>query len=243
LDDGYKTALKIDASERIEVDVTYEVTELKKDIYYLENNEDTFMSYLESLHSDFSTHVESGAAASGKTMFCKGMVEYLKKKGLSAVHVPLDGYLIDRETRNKQNLSGYDPKASDLSRMIDHMKTLIYAGKSIDLPIYDHKSGNHRLSRRIEPAGVIILDRIMSLQFEIRERFPNLNIFFTSKDIVIRGLRLLVDMEERGYSVFQALAHSDEEFVFYNKWIYPQITFAHLKIWVGEQRELYVASE
>jgi uridine kinase len=127
--------------------------------------------------------------------------------------------------------------------MIDHMKTLIYTGKSIDLPIYDHKSGNHRLSRLIKPAEVIILDGIMSLQFEMRERFPNLNIFFTSEDIVIRGLRLLVDMEERGYSVFQALAHSDEEFVFYNKWIYPQITFAHLIIWVGEQRELNLASE
>ncbi len=185
----------------------------------------------------------SGAAASGKTTFCKGMVEYLGKKGLKGVHVPLDGYLLDRGTRNKQKLSGYDPESSDIPRMIDHMKTLIYAGKSIDLPIYDHKSGDHRLSRRIEPSEVIMLDGIMSLQFEIRERFPNLNIFFASEDIVIRGLRLLVDMEERGYSVFQALAHSDEEFVFYNKWIYPQITFAHLKIWVGEQRELYIVSE
>lgn len=185
----------------------------------------------------------SGAAASGKTTFCKGMVGHLGKKGLSAVHVPLDGYLLDRKTRNKRNLSGYDPKSSDLPRMINHMKTLIYDGKSIELPIYDHQSGNHKLSRLIKPAEVIILDGIMSLQFEMRERFPNLNIFFTSTDIVIRGLRLLVDMEERGYSVFQALAHSDEEFVFYNQWIYPQITFAHLKILVGEQHELYVASE
>jgi len=185
----------------------------------------------------------SGAAASGKTTFCKGMVDYLSNQDLNAVHVPLDGYLLDRETRNKQKLSGYDPKSSDIPRMIDHMKTLIYAGKSIDLPIYDHKSGNHGLSRCIEPAEVIILDGIMSLQFEMREYFPNLNIFFASENIVIRGLRLLVDMEERGYSVFQALAHSDEEFVFYNKWIYPQITFAHLKLRVGEQRELYVISE
>ncbi len=185
----------------------------------------------------------SGAAASGKTTFCKGMVDYLRNQDLNAVHVPLDGYLLDRETRNKQKLSGYDPKSSDIPRMIDHMKTLIYAGKSIDLPIYDHKKGNHRLSRCIEPAEVIILDGIMSLQFEMRERFPNLNIFFASKDIVIRGLRLLVDMKERGYSVFQALAHSDEEFVYYNKWIHPQITFAHLKIWVGEQRELKLTSE
>jgi len=185
----------------------------------------------------------SGAAASGKTTFCRGMVDYLTNRNLSTVHVPLDGYLLDRETRNTRKLSGYDPQSSDLPRIIDQMKTLIYAGKPVDIPIYDHRTGNHKSSRCITPAQVVILDGIMSLQYEMRERFSNLNIFFTSDDITIRGLRLLVDMDERGYSVFQALAHSDEEFVYYNKWIYPQITFAHLKIWVGEQRELHILSE
>ncbi len=182
----------------------------------------------------------SGAAASGKTSFCQGLVEYLAEQHISAVHVPLDGYLFDRETRTRRNLSGYDPQSSDLPGMVDQMKDFIYEGRSINLPIYDHKNGNHQRSRRIEPARVVMLDGIMSLQHEMRERFPNLNIFFTSDDIVIRGLRLKVDMEERGYSVFQALVHSDEEFASYNKWIYPQITFAHLKIWVGKARELSI---
>jgi len=137
----------------------------------------------------------SGAAASGKTSFCQGLVNYLAGKEFSAVHLPLDGYLLDREIRNRRNLSGYDPRSSDLPAMIDQMKAFIYEGRSIN---------------------------------------------FTSDDIVIRGLRLRVDMEERGYSVFQALVHSDEEFVSYNKWIYPQITFAHLKIWVDKERELSI---
>ena len=182
----------------------------------------------------------SGAAASGKTSFCQGLVDYLAGQEFSAIHLPLDGYLLDRETRKRQNLSGYDPRSSDLPAMIDQMKAFIYEGRSINMPIYDHKNGNHQRPRHIEPTRVVILDGIMSLQHEMRERFPNLNIFFTSDDIVIRGLRLRVDMEERGYSVFQALVHSDEEFVSYNKWIYPQITFAHLKIWVDKERELSI---
>lgn len=185
----------------------------------------------------------SGAAASGKTTFCRDMVDFLATEKISAVHVPLDGYLLDRETRNRQKLSGYDPQSSDLPRMIEQMKTLIFEGKSINLPIYDHETGNHKRSRPIAPARVVILDGIMSLQYEMRERFPNLNIFFISDDIIIRGLRLKVDMEERGYSVYQALEHSDEEFLFYNKWIYPQITFSHLRIWVGKQRELSIVSD
>jgi uridine kinase len=180
----------------------------------------------------------SGAAASGKTTFCQGMIKYLAKQKMGVVHVPLDGYLLDRRTRNQKKLSGYDPRSSDLPKMIDDMKMFIYEGHSIDLPIYNHKNGNHKPPRHIEPAQVVILDGIMSLQYELRERFTNLNIFFTSSDIVIRGLRLLVDMEERGYSVFEALAHSDKEFIHYNEWIHPQITFAHIKIWIGKNREL-----
>lgn len=185
----------------------------------------------------------SGAAALGKTTFCRGLVDYLAEQDITAAHLPLDGYLLDRRTRKKHKLSGYDPQATDRPHMIDDMKRLIFEGQPIDMPIYDHGTGRFKQPRRIEPARVIILDGIMSLQYEMRERFPNLNIFFTSEDVVIRGLRLLVDMEERGYSVFQALKHSDEEFVNYNKWILAQITFAHLKIWVDKNYELSVLQE
>lgn len=182
----------------------------------------------------------SGAAASGKTSFCRGMVDYLSGKKMSAVHVPLDGYLLDRKSRKSRNLSGYDPQSSDIPAMVDQMQTLLFKGLPIELPMYDHKNGNHRQPHHIEPAQVVILDGIMSFHHDIRERFPNLNIFITGDDIVIRGLRLLVDMEERGYSVFQALRHSDEEFAAYNKWIHPQIALAHLKIRVDKNREFLI---
>jgi phosphoribulokinase len=163
----------------------------------------------------------SGAAASGKTMFCRNMVDF----------------------RDRRGLSGYDPRSSDMTQMITQMKALIYEGKSIDLPVYNHQTGTHDSPRRIQHAKAILLDGIMSMQYEIRKRFPNLSIFFTSEDIVIRGLRLLVDMQERGYTVFQALVHSDEEFISYNKWISPQIEFADLKIWVDKNRELSILNE
>jgi phosphoribulokinase len=182
----------------------------------------------------------SGAAASGKTMFCRHMVDFLADRGVSAVHVPLDGYLLERKIRDKRGLSGYDPRSSDMTQMIAQMKTLIYEGKSIDLPVYNHQTGTHDPPRRIQHARTIILDGIMSMQSEMRKRFPNLNIFFTSEDIIIRGLRFLVDMEERGYTVFQALKHSDEEFISYNKWISPQIKYADLKIRVGKNRQLSI---
>jgi hypothetical protein len=56
----YHATLVIGSSNTIDVDLTYEIKELKKDIHYLENGEDKFISYLESLHSGFSSHVQSG---------------------------------------------------------------------------------------------------------------------------------------------------------------------------------------
>lgn len=62
LKEPYKATIKIDRSEKIDVDLTYEVTELKKDIYYLENGEDKFIAYLDALHPDFSSQVNDGVA-------------------------------------------------------------------------------------------------------------------------------------------------------------------------------------
>jgi hypothetical protein len=71
LKEEHKTILKIDGSEYIDVDLTYEITELKKDIYYLENGEEKFMSYLESMHPNFSSHVQNGVALlKGKYFNC-----------------------------------------------------------------------------------------------------------------------------------------------------------------------------
>ncbi|MBW2013127.1 MAG: trehalose 6-phosphate synthase [Deltaproteobacteria bacterium] len=47
-------------SKKIEVDLTYEITELEKDIFYLENGEQVFIDYLSGLHVGFQKHVYNG---------------------------------------------------------------------------------------------------------------------------------------------------------------------------------------
>lgn len=68
---GYKANLTIEGSTSIQVDLFYEIFELKKDIFYLENGEEQFLSYLESLHLDFSSHVQNGVKQlKGKRFNC-----------------------------------------------------------------------------------------------------------------------------------------------------------------------------
>lgn len=58
--DEYKADLILEGSDSIKVDLFYEITELEKDIYYLENGEKPFLSYLESMHPNFSSYVKEG---------------------------------------------------------------------------------------------------------------------------------------------------------------------------------------
>ncbi len=67
----YKANLTIEGSTSIQVDLLYEITELKKDIFYLENGEEQFLSYLESHHLDFSSHVQNAVKQlNGKRFNC-----------------------------------------------------------------------------------------------------------------------------------------------------------------------------
>jgi hypothetical protein len=66
-----KANLAIEGSTRIRVDLFYEINELEKDIFYLEHGEARFLSYLESLHLDFSSHVQAALKQlTGKRFNC-----------------------------------------------------------------------------------------------------------------------------------------------------------------------------
>ena len=52
--------LRLDGRKQIEVDLTYEIRELKKDIYYLEFGEDHFIYYLAKFIPDFRRYVNEG---------------------------------------------------------------------------------------------------------------------------------------------------------------------------------------
>jgi len=55
-----KVRLQLDDQREIETDISYEINELKKDIFYLQKGEKAFMTHLSTLHQDFTTWVEKG---------------------------------------------------------------------------------------------------------------------------------------------------------------------------------------
>ena len=59
-DDTGQRLLRLDGKKQIEVDLTYEIRELQKDIYYLEHGEDKFIEYLAKFIPDFRTYINEG---------------------------------------------------------------------------------------------------------------------------------------------------------------------------------------
>ncbi|HED31654.1 MAG TPA: trehalose 6-phosphate synthase [Prosthecochloris aestuarii] len=59
-DNTGQRVLSIDGLRQIEVDLTYEIRELKKDIYYLEYGEDRFIDYLAKFIPHFRKYVNEG---------------------------------------------------------------------------------------------------------------------------------------------------------------------------------------
>lgn len=70
--------LRLDGRKQIEVDLTYEIRELKKDIYYLEYGEDHFINYLAKFIPDFRKYVNEG-------------IEILRGKSFNAFITDRDG--------------------------------------------------------------------------------------------------------------------------------------------------------
>lgn len=70
--------LKLDGSRQIEVDLTYEIRELQKDIYYLEYGEEKFIDYLAKFIPGFWTYINQG-------------LEFLKDQRFTAFITDRDG--------------------------------------------------------------------------------------------------------------------------------------------------------
>jgi hypothetical protein len=71
LDDEFKAVLRIDDSDSTTVDLTYEITELKKDILFLSHGENALISHFKAIHPEFSSHLQAGVSLlQGKFFNC-----------------------------------------------------------------------------------------------------------------------------------------------------------------------------
>ncbi len=166
-DNTGQRVLSIDNTRQIEVDLTYEIRELKKDIYYLEYGEDRFIDYLTKFIPNFRNYVTEGTdMLEGKHFNAfitdrDGTTNNYCGRYRSSVQPIYNSVFLSRFAKNRCNFPIFITSAplkdfGILNVSINPSKTFVYAGSKgrefIDLkgelnsfPIDEHKQKLIRL--------------------------------------------------------------------------------------------------
>lgn len=137
-----------------------------------------------------------GAADLGKSYMSQNLVNFLSHQGISATHLPLDAFLMDRTVRIDKGMSGYDLEAYDIET-IGIMINDFHKGKTISYYPYQHESGNRSKSQIIlDNSMILILDGLHSMSVPLRS-FVNLGVFIYTEDNNLRKIRRAADILKR----------------------------------------------
>lgn len=103
----------------------------------------------------------AGDSGSGKTTYTNGIRRLLGSDLVSTICT--DGYhKEDREQRKKSGLLPLDPSANHLDLLAQHL-TRLKKGKTVDVPIYNHATGEFDPSQPFPPTPIIIVEGLHTL--------------------------------------------------------------------------------
>lgn len=141
----------------------------------------------------------AGGSGSGKTTIAQTIAKALPPGGASLLE--LDAYYRDRfdlELTERAQLNFDHPDALDLGLVAEHL-SILRAGGSINVPIYDFKTHSRRAeSRHIQSTCVVIVEGILVLvDPRIRDQL-DMKIFVDTDPDIRAFRRIRRDMEHRG---------------------------------------------
>jgi uridine kinase len=120
----------------------------------------------------------AGPSSSGKTTTTIKLEEYLKKEGFKLRFLGLDNYFKNLKEHPKDEFGDYDferPESLDLDLINEHLKMLI-AGKEIQMPIYDFKTGQRvekTIPFQLGAREILLLDSLHGLYAPMTASIPD----------------------------------------------------------------------
>ncbi len=141
----------------------------------------------------------AGGTASGKSTI---VAHFVGETG--ATHIGHDRYY-----RDASNPEGHDfdhPDALDTDRLVSDLAAL-RAGRVAHLPVYDFASHSRTGAvDEVEPAGVIVVEGILTLADERVVALADLTVFVDAPEDIRLARRLARDVAERGRSKESVMA-------------------------------------
>ncbi len=122
--------------------------------------------------------IVAGPSSSGKTTTTHKIMQRLERQGLHVIPMSLDNYFFDLELHPQDEFGDYDfetPEAMDLKLINEHLAELD-AGRGIEMPVYDFKTGKRtKGTTHFEPGPetLILLDTLHGLYGGLTESVPD----------------------------------------------------------------------
>lgn len=164
----------------------------------------------------------SGYSALGKSTIARQLADSFT----SAVIIPTDSYMLDREERRARDItSGDDPQTIDfagLHRDVDQLAS----GNAVTIRLYNHQTGKHEGTKLLTPSNIIIIEGASALYDEIKILHPSISIFLDADDDTKIKHRHDVNVNERGYTEEQFLTALPGYLEAYKKFIQPSMANA-----------------
>lgn len=137
-----------------------------------------------------------GWADTGKSTLAGLLCEQLREQGLSADWISTDAFLIDRETRNRLGLTGYNTASVDADEMLNAVNRLS-RGLAYEYHPYINRTGTRAVeAKTIHPQAVVVIEGIHSLHPRL---LPSLHykVFIDAASDVLKDLRIRANMVKR----------------------------------------------
>ena len=174
-----------------------------------------------------------GAADLGKSHLSVELVSALEKNGVTAAHITLDSYLMERSKRADLGLSGYQPEAYELAKINCDLYGFLQ-GDPIEYFPYDHAEGKNLPSKvTINPCRVVFLDGLHSMHESLRP-YISYSIFIHVTDNLHLKIRHKADIEKRKQSVEFSNLNLKNELTAYKLHVEPYLSSADFIIEVSE---------
>lgn len=161
-----------------------------------------------------------GAADLGKSYLSSMLVNAINELGVTAGHVTLDSFMLNREDRISKEISGYEPEAYDFFSLTAELEKFTN-GQGLSFFPYNHSTGKkERGSVSIRSCDVLIVDGLHSMH-ETLNSFITKSLFVYTDDALLRKIRLEADLVKRKQSIATSQKTEPKEFEKYKKFVEP----------------------
>jgi phosphoribulokinase len=169
----------------------------------------------------------TGDSGSGKTTYSNGVRRLL---GLDIVRtIDMDGY--HKENRKEREKTGHlplDPTINRLDLLYEHL-SLLKAGKAVEIPIYNHTTGDFDKPVPFSPSPVIIIEGLHALYPEFLP-FYDFSIYVDPSREIKWKWKYERDLEKRGHDAISLREEMLKRESAYKRWIDWQKTSANVVI-------------